>query len=375
MGVRKIKGLPVYEARMDGKGRGIIRVSLVDAPAVESDFLAYGKKDAPQTYNVSSEELHRVFGVVLRADYPIYREDADGGGYYIVFRAEQIREFAQLMFKRGKQGNIDLNHDMVDVAGVEIVQAFIKDTAKGITPAGYEDIADGSLFCEYQVTDAEIWERVKAGEFKGFSVEIFHDCVPVMDSAPKRIRKNYSTDNMSKMNKIKEAIAQFVKATNEALAEYGRVATDNGTLVFAEEEIAEGVAVWMEDEDGNQVAVPDGEFTTDDKRVIVVADGKVAEIRDIVEEIPVEEVPAEQAEEMPAEEAPEAPAEEAPAEDEKDKRIAELEAENDALKARVAELEAKLAEPAGEPAHEAFKKESKTAPVADPFALLAKMRK
>ena len=54
--------------------------------------------------------------------------------------------------------------------------------------------------------------------------------------------------------------------------------TDKGTLI-AETEIEVGVEVFIEDENGEMVAAPDGDYTTDDK-VITVVDGKVTEIKD-----------------------------------------------------------------------------------------------
>jgi hypothetical protein len=42
-------------------------------------------------------------------------------------------------------------------------------------PKGYEEVADGSWFLSYIVNDESIWQRVKEGEFKGFSVEGFFD--------------------------------------------------------------------------------------------------------------------------------------------------------------------------------------------------------
>lgn len=356
MAIKKHKKLPLYEARLAEDG-GIVCVSLVESPAVESSFQAYDETKPVRTYAVADDEKRRVFGVLMRADHPMLRRDEDGREYYVVFRAEQIRAFAQKYLADGFQNNVDTHHDFAFVEGCEMVQYFIKDSARGINPQGFADIADGSLFAEYQVTSDELWERIKSGEFSGFSIAVVEKDVPVMED-------NYSSiDNMGKIEKIKAALAAFVKAAEDytaTLSEYGRVATDKGTLVWdGDEEIAEGKTVWTEDADGNRVDLEDGEYTTDNKRVIVLEGGIVKEIRDVVEEIPADEAPAPASE--PETMAEEPAAEEAPAAepDEKDARIAELEAENAELKAKIAELEKKLAEPAGDTAHETFKKVGK----------------
>lgn len=113
------------------------------------------------------------------------------------------------------------------------------------------------------------------------------------------------------------------------------VKTNKGELI-SETVIEVGSEVFIEDANDMLVAAPDGEYVTDDEVTIVVADGKVAEMREKEqEEQPTEEQQpeqqteeVEQAEEQPTEEQP---TEETPAEvvepDEKDKRIAELEAQ------------------------------------------------
>lgn len=103
------------------------------------------------------------------------------------------------------------------------------------------------------------------------------------------------------------------------------VKTNKGELI-SETVIEVGSEVFIEDANDMLVAAPDGEYVTNDEVTIVVADGKVAEIREKEqEEQPTEEQPKQPVEEPLAEE----PVEEQPVEeaepDEKDKRIAELE--------------------------------------------------
>lgn len=103
--------------------------------------------------------------------------------------------------------------------------------------------------------------------------------------------------------------------------------TNNGVLI-SDDEIEVGREVFIENTEGELVAAPDGEYVAEDDRTFVVADGKVAEIREKeADEQPVEEAPVEeqaeeveQAEEQVEEEQPDQP-------DEKDQRIAELEAQ------------------------------------------------
>lgn len=276
-----INGLPVFEALVDSEDTGMLRISLVDDPAVMSDFLAFaGEQRKVQRYEIADEDRHLVFGVVMRADFPIYRYDEGYGGYYIIYKADTIRRMAQKYLAEGRQNNVDLMHDGNEVKGVEMVQAFLKDTAKGVAPAGFEDIADGSLFAEFHIEDEDIWAQVKDGTFKGFSLEGIFEMRPERDQkeVDDIVSKtdNFSTNHhkMSKMNKIKAMLAKL-------LASLASVTTDKGVLEWdGDEDLKAGDAVFVVNQDGEREAAADGDYITDDGKKIVVADGKVSEIVD-----------------------------------------------------------------------------------------------
>ena len=138
------------------------------------------------------------------------------------------------------------------------------------------------------------------------------------------------------------------------------IKTNKGELI-SETVIEVGSEVFIEDANDMLVPAPDGEYVTQDEVTLVVADGKVVEIREKeTEEAPVEEQPVE--EPLAEEPVEEQPVEEAPVEDDKDKRIAELEAqiaelnqvivEKDEL---IGELRKKLEESDAKPAEEQLK--------------------
>ena len=124
------------------------------------------------------------------------------------------------------------------------------------------------------------------------------------------------------------------------LQAFGEQNTDKGILMY-EGELAIDVEVFIQDEAGEVVPAPDGEYKSEDGKVIVVSGGKVSELKEA--EKPAEEAPVEQAEE-PIEEAPkEEPQPDKVAEleaiiAEKDAEIEKLKAEIEAMKAENAEL-------------------------------------
>ena len=280
---------PIYEALVTSEDAGMLRISLVDLPAVESNFLAFAKEDGEpvRLYFVRDEERRIVRGVVMRADYPILRRNGDYE-YYIVFRADTIRVMAEKYLAESRQNNVDEMHNQAEVDQVQMVQYFIKDTAAGIAPAGFEDIADGSLFAEFHVLNDEVWAKVKDGTYRGFSLE------GAFELAPEQMKAIPKTDkNMSKIKRFKAALARL-------LAEFGNISTDKGVLAWdGDEDLKEGDAVFIEDQEGNRTDAPDGDYVTTDAKTVVVADGKVSEIRDPEAEVAPEEPAQEEAEKEP----------------------------------------------------------------------------
>lgn len=277
----RINGIPVYDAVLCNEDCGMQRISLVDSPAVMSDFIALAEQKKVMMYNVADADKHLVRGVVMRADFPIYRNDSNGE-YYIIYKAETIRQMAEKYLEENRQNAVNLMHQGEEIEGVRMVQYFIKDSDGGVAPMGYEDIADGSLFAEFHITNDEVWKEVKDGTFKGFSLEGIFGLQPNDDKAEveeivNELDGKFSNNKiMSKLQRLKEMISQMA----EVLVSCGSVTTDKAILYWdGEEDLKEGDAVYI-DVDGNQSPAEDGEYVTEDGKTIVVVDGKVSEIQD-----------------------------------------------------------------------------------------------
>ena len=284
-----ISGIPVYNAVISDEETGMFRISLVDDPAVMSNFMAFDANRKTLMYAVQDEEKRLVRGVVMRADFPIFRRD-EMGEYYVIYKADQIRAMAEKYLLEARQNDVNIMHAPgSDVEGVQMVQYFIKDTAAGVSPAGFEDISDGSLFAEFHVVNDDVWAEIKAGTFKGFSLEGVFDLVPETDvdeigeivgALDGAFRKIFTKpQDMSKLSKLKAALAKV-------LQEYGTVTTDRGVLAWeGEEDLKAGDSVFIEDAEGNRNPAEDGEYVTEDGKKVVVVDGKVADILDAEAEV------------------------------------------------------------------------------------------
>lgn len=288
MSIVTIGGIPVYDAMILDEESGMLKISLVDDPAVMSNFQAFDSQKKMLMYEVADEEKRLVRGVVMRADFPIFRRDKEMGEYYIIYKSDTIRQMAEKYLVENRQNNVNLMHAAdSDVDGVQMVQFFIKDTSAGVAPANFEEIADGSLFGEFHVTNDEVWEQIKDGTYKGFSLEGIFDLCPeqnkdevqeivdTLDGKFKRIFKHTSNSIiMSKLSRLKAALAK-------AFAEFGNITTDKGILAWdGDDDLKAGDAVYIEDSEGNRTPAEDGDYKTEDNKTIVVVDGKVSEIKD-----------------------------------------------------------------------------------------------
>lgn len=300
----KIKGLPVFKAVLSDDC-GMTKISFVEAPAVEKDFIAYAQDKAPRMYAVEDEEKRLAFGVVMRANYPIYRRDPDGFEYFITHSPEFIRDMVEKYLDEGLQNKFSTDHK-TDVGDVHAVQFFIKDSSRGIAPAGFDEVEDGSLFGEFHVLNDDVWNGIKDGSFKGFSIEVFEELVPatgvvstekvaqdVLDYLDGYGRRyNLNEDIMNIFTKFKDSLARAVADPGAGAApqSYGSVSTDKGNVHWdGDEDLKAGDAVFGLDADGERIALPDDNYTTEDDKVIVVVDGKVSEIRDAEAEVAPQE--------------------------------------------------------------------------------------
>jgi hypothetical protein len=330
MAIATINGIPVFNATLEAEECGIYRISLVDVPAVESNFVAYGKQGEIQKYSVLNDEKRLVRGVILRADFPIYRIDENIGEYYIVHSAEMIRQTAQKMLREHRNNEVNIMHQaLTEVKGVEMVQMFIKDTNAGVNPAGFEDIENGSLFAEYHVTNDDVWAAIKAGTFKGFSLE------GIFTFQPKKAEEALSLETITKY--ISKASMSIKQKLAKILAQFRSLTTDKGVISWeGDKDLEVGDSVFVEAEDGERTPAADGDYTLEDGVIVRVENGNVTEIVEPDAEADAEEDAPEQEQEAEAE--AEAAPEDAPQADTEEDRLAALEERVTALEGIIAQL-------------------------------------
>ena len=332
---------------------GLNAISLVENPAVEVDFLAFAK-DESAVLQFADEERHIITGIALLADTPIYRIAPDGTEYYVRFTKDCIRQLVEKYFKFGLTNSVNIEHkDNQFVDGVTMLESYIIDKERGICPSEFASAPDGSWVVSYKVSNLDVWNKIKSGEVKGFSVQGLFRIIETKlemnsNKTEEENTEHQNKNNISLMSKLKEKIKAL-------LMQYAAVSTDKGNLIYNTDMLEVGSEVFVEDENGENVPAADGEYLLEDGRTVEVEGGKVTEIKAKEEETPA--APAMPAEEQMVDETPaETPVEpEMPAENEK---VTALEERVANLETQLADVIAKLAEiqttPAASPAEEEF---------------------
>lgn len=352
-----MQNIPFYNAVLDDECE-ITTISLVENPATELPLFTFSSEKEPLMFSIADNNKHNIISCIVRTDYPIYRIGISGAPYYLIFSKEVSRELCRRLMRDGYHNCISKDHDGQLIEGIQLEEVFIKDEERGISPTGYEDAADGSLFGIYHITDEELWRECVEGKFGGVSLESYLSLAPVGEKPKeiidtRRIGHSVKTENFNfiNMNKLRDKIVKM-------LLKFDSVSTDKADLFYDHEgELVVGDEVYTYDDAGERVAVEDGDYISDG-HIYVIKDSKVEEIKEV--ETPNEEETKEEMEETVEEVNVDTPVVEEPKEEDK---IAPLEARIAELEARIAELEAKIEsiakEPVAEPVVEEFEKVTK----------------
>jgi hypothetical protein len=187
---------------------GIDAISIVEAPAIESNFIAL--KSHEIKFAQVDAEKRILMGPVLIPDKPIYRKQVMNGEmqeFYVYFSKNTVSRASQMFLMKGNQGKATLEHDMA-LQGICMVESWIKEDMEKDKSAiyGMNDPIGTWMGC-LKVTNDEIWnDYVKTGRVKGFSIEgYFADrSMPL---------SKVETDD-EKLAKVIDILTEFQKSNN-----------------------------------------------------------------------------------------------------------------------------------------------------------------
>ena len=185
----------------------VFAISLVDMPAIESDFV-YLNKQKQQYVALENNEKHLLYGAALRPDFPIYRYD-ENGEYYIEFSKKAIEKLCRKFFQDDFQSNWTKQH-MDNAEGLTVVESWIKTDMskdKSLALGLDENLPIGTWFIGAYCDSNDIWEMVKNGTFKGFSVEA------MVSLNELNFKKEEKMDNEKFWDKMKNILLEALTET------------------------------------------------------------------------------------------------------------------------------------------------------------------
>jgi FtsZ-binding cell division protein ZapB len=194
-------------------------ISLVEAPAIEETLVALEKQNEIKV-QMANEEKHMVYSAVLVPDKPIYRRNEDGEEFYVEFTKESIEHMSQQFFKEYKQNEITLDHETT-ASDITVVESWLKSDLykdKSVALGLNENLPIGTWFAGMKVNQIDVWERIKSGELRGFSVE---SLIRLEEFSKQDEIKNNDTminvEEMSFWTKMKEVLAEAFSKKNEGI--------------------------------------------------------------------------------------------------------------------------------------------------------------
>lgn len=236
---KKLKRFSVLPSTSDVYG-----ISLVDAPAVESDFIALSSQKQPMNFKVQDNERRILYGCALRADFDIYRCYGEEE-FYISFSKDAIQRLMVKFMKNYSQKNWTKDH-MEFAEGLTVVESWIvedvdTDKAKVL---GLTDFSEGSWMIGVKVDDDEIWKSVKEGRWSGFSVEAFCDFEEITREIKQNKHIQMAKTKKTKLDEILDSIKDILTDVVEDVE-----AGENTAEVV--EEAAEEIVEQVEDNTEN----------------------------------------------------------------------------------------------------------------------------
>ena len=153
----------------DQQDAGIEAISIVENPAIESDFVALNSEEIKLAEVDKDKKI--LLGALLIPNKPIYRNGAEGE-YYIFFSKDTIVKASQMYLKNGYQNKTTLEHDQA-LNGLTLVESWIVEDEVMDKSRKYGlNVPVGTWMGAVKVNNNEIWDTyVKENKVKGFSIE------------------------------------------------------------------------------------------------------------------------------------------------------------------------------------------------------------
>ena len=165
--------MKLYELLIDENDlllSGVNAISIVENPAIASDFIALGDQKPILLAEVNKDK-QILMGAALIPEKPIYRKDGDEE-YYVYFSKETIAKTAEAFFRNNNQNNATLEHAEV-LDNMTVFESWIVEDPDFDKSKKYGlEVPAGTWMVSMKVDDKDVWDNyVKDNKVFGFSIE------------------------------------------------------------------------------------------------------------------------------------------------------------------------------------------------------------
>jgi hypothetical protein len=150
---------------------GVQAISLVEFPAIETNWVALSEIKL----SAMNEERRMLYGPALIPEKYILRIDKQTGEeFYIYFDKETVYKCAHQFMLKNLHHNHTLEHE-VAVTGCTVVETWLKESDQDKSVQLGIDVPVGTWLVGSYVQNDDLWNEVKLGNVKGFSIEGIFD--------------------------------------------------------------------------------------------------------------------------------------------------------------------------------------------------------
>ena len=163
--------MKLYELKVEDEGIDeVFAISLVESPAIESDFLFFNKEEL--RFAKIDNEQRMLIGPILIPDKKILRIDGEGNPYHVFFTKETVKKLAQNYLMKKYTDKATIEHGDKKIKGVHLVESWVKDGKLDKSNNYGLALPEGTWVGMFKIADETLWnDYVKTGKVKGFSVE------------------------------------------------------------------------------------------------------------------------------------------------------------------------------------------------------------
>ena len=146
-------------------------ISLVTSPAIEQDFVFFGKEKNNLTFAKVDEEKRMLVSPALIPNKNIFRHDPNtDSDYYVYFSKDTVRKASELYLKHNNHHKATYQHQD-RVSGVLTVESWIKEGDSDKSKLYGYDLPNGTWFVKMKIENDELWQEIKSGNLRGLSIE------------------------------------------------------------------------------------------------------------------------------------------------------------------------------------------------------------